>query len=294
MLTLPKRHRRNYLGQLRPLRFRKQVSPAATHAVLVRETLHAWRMRKVAWFGIGCALFVAALLVLPQIAEMKSRGLISAQNLPAQSDPVHATALADSGAERNSTSTAAYDLVQRYFTLSAVDASTGKEIRGARVLAVHAVDREHIETLTNLMTTDSFGHCSVPVPLTNIMMLAVGLIADGYEERCVCLVGVKEAIPATYTLRLHAGSRIGGVVRDELGNPVANAQIEVQFKGTGDNSDREFQTERPGFPADDLAVATTDVAGRVVVRQCSGNERRILVRRGASRFSQGQFQSARG
>jgi RNA polymerase sigma factor (sigma-70 family) len=241
----------------------KTGAATAAHAALVRETLNAWRMTKLAWIGIGCAIFVTALVVLPQIGGTKLRKLESARPIPVQSNSLpDANATANSGTERNPTSTAAFEIEQRYFVLTAVDASTGKEVPGARVLAVRAVDRDHIETLTNLMTTDSYGRCSVPVPLTNLMMLAVGVIADGYEERCAFFVGVNEAIPATYTLRLLAGSHIGGVVRDEAGNPVANAQIEVQFIGTGGHSDREFQTERPGFPADDLVVTTTDAAGR--------------------------------
>ncbi|HLP76737.1 MAG TPA: sigma-70 family RNA polymerase sigma factor, partial [Candidatus Paceibacterota bacterium] len=239
----------------------KTGAATATHTVLVRETLNAWRMTKLVWFGIGCVLFVAALLVVPQIAGTKSQTPASTHNLSAQSDPARATATKNADAEGIFTSAPANEIVQRYFVLTAVDAATGKGIGGARVLAAHAADPQHIETMTNLMT-DSVGHCSVPVPLTNLMMLAVGVIADGYEERCAFLVGVKETIPATYTLRLPKGSRIGGVVRDESGNPVANAEIEVQFIGTGDHSDREFQLERPGFPADDLAVATTDAAGR--------------------------------
>ena len=249
-------------GTVATLALSKTAATAGAHAAMVRETLNAWRTAKLVWIGIGCAIFVTALLVLPQVAGTKSRTLEPAKPMSVQADPApRSNEPAKSGTERNSTSMAAFEIVQRYFVLTTVDAVSGKEVPGARVLAVRAVDREHIETVTNLVT-DSHGHCSVPVPMADLMMLAVGVIADGYEERCAFFVGVKEAIPATYTLRLHAGSRISGVVRDELGNPVANAQIEVQFKGTGDNSDREFQVERPGFPADDLAVATTDAAGR--------------------------------
>jgi hypothetical protein len=51
-------------------------------------------------------------------------------------------------------------------------------------------------------------------------------------------------------------------VQDESGRPIANADIFVHFYGSGDNSSREFQRERPGFPYGNLAVTTTDAAGR--------------------------------
>jgi hypothetical protein len=91
-------------------------------------------------------------------------------------------------------------------------------------------------------------------------MLVVGVIADGYQERCVFLGG-REPLPAGYTLKLPRGSRIGGLVRDTAGNPVADAAITIQFYGTGDHEAREFQRERPGFP-EDFAVAKTDAQGR--------------------------------
>ena len=95
---------------------------------------------------------------------------------------------------------------------------------------------------------------------SNVMLAAVGALADGYEQRCAAFFG-RDPVPAQYVLKLPPGSRIGGVVQNEAGDPVANASISVQFFGTGDSSTREFQRERPGFPADDLPVAKTDQSG---------------------------------
>ncbi|MFO1478390.1 MAG: sigma-70 family RNA polymerase sigma factor [Verrucomicrobiota bacterium] len=234
----------------------------AVHTMLARETLSAWRAARLAWTGIGCAILVTALLVLPRITGTRSQTSESASSMQGRNAPAtRANESATSATNGNSTSGAAPEMAQRYFLLTAVDALSGKEVPGARVLAVRVVDRDHIETVTNLMT-DSHGHCSVPVPLADLKVLGVSVIADGYEQRCVILAGTRVPIPDTYTLRLHSGSRIGGFVRDELGHPVANARIAVLFNGTGDSSDREFQQESPGFLADDFAVATTDAAGR--------------------------------
>ena len=48
---------------------------------------------------------------------------------------------------------------------------------------------------------------------------------------------------------------VTGRILEDQGRPVANADIMIQFAGTGDSDTREFQKERPGFPADDLPVA---------------------------------------
>ena len=77
-------------------------------------------------------------------------------------------------------------------------------------------------------------------------------------------------LPDTYVLKVPRGSRIGGVVQDESGQPVAGAGIQVSFYGTGDSSGREFQRERPGLLNDDT-VATTDSAGRWTFGSCSSN-----------------------
>src|SRR6185312_11067776 len=76
------------------------------------------------------------------------------------------------------------------------------------------------------------------------------------------ITGANEPVPAGWVLKLYRGGTIGWMVRDESGQPVANADILIQFYKSGDNSSREFQRERPGFPYGDLAVATTDASGR--------------------------------
>ena len=128
-------------------------------------------------------------------------------------------------------------------------------------MAVSAADPQHINLQTNLLT-DANGSCAVPLLASNLKMLVVGALADGYEERCCAFLRPPDPIPSGYTLKLPRGSWIGGVVKDPSGNPVAGAEIEVQFYGTGDSDAREFQRERPGFPDDSPVVATTDANGR--------------------------------
>src|SRR6185369_16197115 len=148
-----------------------------------------------------------------------------------------------------------------HLAFRAVDAGTGEGVAHARVLLVTARDWANVKQRTDLFT-DSEGRCDVPLGQSNLQMVVVGAMADGYAERCFFWAAtLKDPLPTEYTLRLQTGARISGTVQDGSGNPVADAEILVQFYGTGDASWREFQKERPGFPADDFAVAKTDASG---------------------------------
>src|SRR6185312_7928833 len=146
------------------------------------------------------------------------------------------------------------------FNFQAVDGVTGKGLAGVKVLAFTAQDPQHVDIKTNLVT-DAQGRCDIPLTYSNSLAVVAGVIAEGYEQRCV-FAGGNEPVPAGWVLKMYPGSAIGGVVQDESGRPVANADILVQFFGTGDAEAREFQRERPGFPSEEIAVATTDASGR--------------------------------
>lgn len=219
---------------------------------LVQQTLRAWKWTrlKIA-VGLGAAVLVLALLAKPFIGvERPPRNAVAQIPAPAAlapASPAEGTVPSSEPASAAGT-----------FAFRAIDTETGRGIAGARILAVTAEDQDHIQQLTNLMT-DAEGRCNVPLTYSNVMLLAVGVIADGYEERCFAGFGGK--VPAGYELKLFRGSHIGGVVQDEAGNPIAGVGIYVQFYGTGDAEWRDFQPERPGFPADDIPIARTDESG---------------------------------
>ena len=224
---------------------------------LVREAIEDWRwgrIRLALGFGSVAVVSVSLLLwgfSLSPRSKAAPAGFQSQTALPAQASAgTPATNLAPSSAT-----------ALGHFSFRALDARTGLGIARARVLAVVGQDQDHIEIRTNLMT-DEQGRCDVPLNFSKVMLLLVGALADGYEERCVAAGGGREEIPVGYDLRLRRGSRIGGIVQDEAGHLLAGAEIYIQFYGTGDAEWREFQRERPGFPADDVVVARTDESGR--------------------------------
>lgn len=235
-------------------------SHSLTHAgvmTLVEETLSAWRRAKAIAAGAALVCGVIGLVWINALVNAPAR---SGQTTPQAALPEPQSPGPSATPDITTPSAPVTGERALAFAFRAVDAATGKGLGGAKVLALSAEDPQHLQFQTNLVT-DAEGRCAVPLASSNVMMLVVGVLADGYQEKCAFLGG-REPLPAAYTLALPRGSAIGGVVRDEGGNPVVDAGIVVQFHGIGDADTREFQRERPGFPSDDYSVARTDAAGR--------------------------------
>jgi hypothetical protein len=91
----------------------------------------------------------------------------------------------------------------------------------------------------------------------NTKGLTVWVSRRGYVPKVVTWTEYhKDIIPPEYTVKLETAVTIGGAIRDEQGNPIANAQVAVQGPGSEPNSvehlglQGSFQTE------------TTDPAGQ--------------------------------
>ncbi len=242
--------------------FMHAPSTATLHYALVQQTLKAWRLAKAKWLaGFGTAAALGVFLLAHSVSESHTGNQLLASQSRVQSTALAKAAPGDAVGNNEAVNSAAVAVPSGpVFKFQAVDGVTGKALAGARLLAFAAADPQHMDIKTNLMT-DAQGRCEIPLVFSNTIMVAVGVIADGYEERSV-MAGGNEPIPAGWVLKMFRGGTIGGVVQDESGKPVAGAKILVQFFGTGDASWREFQHERPGFPDDDMAVATTDDFGR--------------------------------
>jgi len=247
-------------------------SPAALPA-LVADTLQAWqwaRVKILAGFAAAAALAASAVLLTTYSGPSPvppPAGLPAAGNLPS---PPPAAAPSAAAVTRSRPQNA------WRLSFQAVDAETAKGIANARVLVDSVGDMkqvlaspQQIDRQTNLQT-DAEGRCDIQLPYANPLMVSVGVVADGYVETSV-VGGEPRPLPDHYVLKIPRGSRIGGVVEDESGQPVADAAIQVSFYGTGDSSSREFQRERPGLLDDDIIAATTDQAGHWTFTSCSSN-----------------------
>lgn len=226
---------------------------------LVAETLAAWKWAMVKLLAGLAAVATVAVLVathpwaspVPLSPTSTAAGIVPKSPFPVK---------------QHNAPTQTETKTRWHFAFQAVDAETGKGIGKARIMVVSVKEQsqliavpEQVDLQTNLATDDE-GRCDIGLPYTNPLLFCVGVLADGYEERCFS-GDLRDPLPDSYVLKVPRGSRLGGVVRDESGQPVARAGIYVRFYGTGDVSGREFQRERPGFFGDD-AVTETDRAGR--------------------------------
>jgi len=226
---------------------------------LVRETIEAWRWAKAkAAVSLGVTPVLLAILV----------GLALPKEPPAASGRTGAadTALASaaSQAARNTSGSpesgppASADTLRLAFR--AIDAVTGAGVGG---VSLHArfwhgaqVDRR------DDLRTDAEGNCAVRLPDLDLGRMDVGALMDGYVQKCVTWMPVDgDPIPSEYVMTLERGVGIGGRVLDELGNPVPQAEICVQFAEAGVVNPREPPREQLGF-VDDLVVTKTDEMGR--------------------------------
>jgi RNA polymerase sigma factor (sigma-70 family) len=257
-----------HCAQASPAALAGSIGPAAiAHAavatsalpLLARETISAWRWSVAKAVVAGSAAVAVALLVSTHLSGMSRHSTVTpvalagitpakplaVDRLNGSNTPVSASKPARNG--------------ENYFAFQAVDGVTGKPVSGAQVMAMTSEDLQQVHFQKNLVT-DADGNCPISLGSTIPKAMMIGVMADSYEERCVFL-GMSTPVPSAYTLKLPRGSKIGGVVMDASGNPVANASISVRFYETGDSSAREFQKERPGIP-EDAPVAQTDAEGR--------------------------------
>src|SRR5665213_31205 len=232
------------------------ASSANALPVLVAGTLQAWRWATLKMvIGIGAAATALIFLSANTLTSPAQR-FVNSTVVQRPVNPMHS-------AKQNAAAAAK----PFHFSFRAVDDETGRGIARARVLVQSVRDLKQalvhppqLDLLTNLQT-DADGRCAIELPYSHPLMITVGVVADGYMEKCV-IGGDFKPVPDDYTFRLLRGSILGGVVEDESGQPVSGAAIQISCFGTGDYSDREWQRERPGFPSDDVVSATTDSAGR--------------------------------
>src|SRR5438045_1815366 len=109
-----------------------------------------------------------------------------------------------------------------------IDAATGQPIEGASI-AVAAQGRPRLDPdYKSAGVTDARGDCTVRmdagqansfiVKASSPTRVPAGFVLEGADD---------QPLPQPVVLKLQRGTKVGGVVRNERGEPVAGAQIEV-------------------------------------------------------------------
>jgi RNA polymerase sigma factor (sigma-70 family) len=136
--------------------------------------------------------------------------------------------------------------------LQLVDADTAEPLRSAKLYLFYLLNDGRGKVIHAV--ADARGRWGVDFPQAPYRALNLFVTADGHVPM-VTSFGFERPMPSDYTMKIKAGVRIGGVVVDEAGSPVANAKIE--FDGPGNDASLADNIQ---FGPD--ASVTTDAAGQ--------------------------------
>jgi RNA polymerase sigma factor (sigma-70 family) len=147
------------------------------------------------------------------------------------------------------------------FLLRVVAGPDSRPVAGARVVANYVVGSSWIP-LSGLQT-GADGLCAVPIPAADLGRLDVAADSPGLGTRSFkWVISWGTPRPANYTLRLHPGVAIGGVVLGTNGAPLPNTEVTIAYNnGDAEWHDPELSVERPGFVRS-LSAGVTDATGR--------------------------------
>ncbi|WP_435019947.1 carboxypeptidase regulatory-like domain-containing protein [Tundrisphaera sp. TA3] len=141
---------------------------------------------------------------------------------------------------------------KKALVLKVVEEGTGRPIEGVAINA--RVGKASAKT-----QTDAQGSCSIDLPEAAPSYVSIGAKKDGFVPVSVEWRDQgdrKVSIPGEHTLALEKGTTIGGLIRDEKGNPVAGATVFVLVPS---NDPREPGRPRPSIWDHE---AKTDAEGR--------------------------------
>lgn len=237
------------------------ASAAPSLPALVQHAVHVWRWTRIKWAAAIAGSLALLTTVVVTLAPRKP-GTSTAYASPQTSSP--GAAIAATVVRGNSPSPTAGPAIVRtnvggvlHFHVIARD--TGEPVAYAK-LAVLRVTEDDWNARFDFETDES-GFCDIPVT-PNVGRLDVGVAAPGWGARSASWRKDKDTFPSEYTLRVErVTNSIGGWLKDESGNPVAGARINIRFAGTGDAAWREAPRERVGFVQAVVPGANSDSSG---------------------------------
>ena len=114
------------------------------------------------------------------------------------------------------------------------DSSTGKAIAGATV----KLNFPSRQGAANLYLTDASGECRVQRGVATAES-RLWCLADGYAAKRIDWDEIeRNEVSNSFSVKLENGSRGGGLILDERGNPLPNAQIYL-VNGGGERTQRD-------------------------------------------------------
>ena len=167
------------------------------------------------------------------------------------------------------------DAPKQLLEVTVLDKSSGKPIQGAEV-SVRVIQEAGGDIRKNAVT-DSNGICTFPIDDKNIELLRLEVVKNGYAPMTLSLSSsqTNQKISTQQTLSLDKGTKIGGKVQDEQGNPVAGVTVSISLQSsdrtsTAVISDHQEKTDANGLWLCDIIPERPD---RITIRFSDPNYR---------------------
>jgi uncharacterized GH25 family protein/thiol-disulfide isomerase/thioredoxin len=138
----------------------------------------------------------------------------------------------------------------KVLTVTVLDAASGKPISGAEVTAP-ALSWGLTPRPTNewRLHTDERGAVAFRIPTNEYQQFMLSVFHPEYAQRGVNWISrsgkVMGSVPNSYTIRLERGDTVGGMVRDERGQPISGAAIRLSGSRSRSSSDENSHDEYP-------------------------------------------------
>ncbi|XHR27205.1 MAG: M56 family metallopeptidase [Chthoniobacteraceae bacterium] len=157
-------------------------------------------------------------------------------------------------------------------TLTVMDAETGAPVQSAGVIIGYSPDISFHQA-PKMIVTDANGIAEVPREGIQNSTKGLGVQPTGYAPKAVTWAWGYPAnqkppkypdIPKQYTVKLQRGGGFGGIVRDEIGNPIPGARVEIKGStwARKDNVEDLTPIEYPFFDTFLSDCPVTDADGR--------------------------------
>ncbi len=124
---------------------------------------------------------------------------------------------------------------QKMMDITVLDKSTEQPIPEAKVSV--RIIQEKGGDIREEKLTDENGKCSFPIEDKVISQFLVNVVKNGHTPFQMSLSASpnQPQIPAQHTIYLNKGTKIGGLVQDELGNPVGGVVVSVSLQSSNRN-----------------------------------------------------------
>ncbi|HEV8291650.1 MAG TPA: carboxypeptidase-like regulatory domain-containing protein, partial [Tepidisphaeraceae bacterium] len=210
-------------------------------------------MRSAGLIVVAVLAVLALVLIILKFKDSSSGPGVSAVPLtgPQTQRPANNPSAANSPGATGAKKAAAAQVGDRDLEIQVIDAASKQPLEG-------------VELSINMQPggsrkdrTENRGKAWLMLPPDDPKYLSISAKLSGYVGKHMDWRG--EALPATHVIEMEKGSSIGGIVKDEEGNPIRGAGVSVMFPGDSKGARRGMYMSEGPFRTDDEGKWRCDV-----------------------------------